>query len=693
MRRLRDLFIAMSRKWQSYRRGGHFAVKPVSRAKKATPFHSWKRRIIVLSTTTVILLAAGFWFLSSYTNIFAGNVIWTGNGTDSLWSNGANWQGGVVPGSSDIAVFNSGSKSATINSDVNVLGISISGDGGQIIVDSVSLHTITIGTAGYSQSSGGFFGGNNTGTTITINGNFQITGNDSVLFVAPARLNVSGNFVETGGAFTANNGTVSLTGAINSTQVVYGNTRTGVVTFNNLEIINNAPRTVNFQSGFYFYVNGNWTVNGTATSGNITLGSNDGYRWYINPPNSANDYSNWNIDYVSVSHASSSIYYYYPALVKPAHFDPASLSGGNSGWFPTITSYCVPVYDASYHCNTSVSGGSFADDGYGTYTFAPGSNINLTITASAGYSLRYLYIDSTTTNVAYTTTTSSSLSNIQDNHTVRAYAVSGYGITSSAGPNGNITASQLVTPNGSATFTITPNIGYIISDLQIDGVSAPLPDPQPTTYPYTFTNVTTSHTISVTFTGTTCNWLNTTGDGKWSTATNWSDSTLPNSKCDAQFDFHGDSNSQVDSSFHIKSLLVKGGYSHTLSVNSALVADGDFSQEEFLATTNLGADLSIGGNFKLLYGNFFANNYTVNIGGLLDLEPYSTFNKGTSTVNLNGNGGTVGTITTSGKQFYRLNVNGGSAGTLVNSGVIYNNGGYTIYAITTGPDGKVYVSG
>lgn len=68
-------------------------------------------------------------------------------------------------------------------------------------------------------------------------------------------------------------------------------------------------------------------------------------------------------------------------------------------------------------------------------------------------------------------------------------------ITASTGANGSITPSGTVTVNAGAngTFTITPNSGYAVSDVLVDGVSM-----GPVTS-YTFTNVEANHIISVTF--------------------------------------------------------------------------------------------------------------------------------------------------------------------------------------------------
>ena len=68
-------------------------------------------------------------------------------------------------------------------------------------------------------------------------------------------------------------------------------------------------------------------------------------------------------------------------------------------------------------------------------------------------------------------------------------------ITASAGPNGSISPSGTVTVDtgGDQTFTITPNTGYHVADVLVDGVTVGAV----TSYP--FTNVIVDHTISATF--------------------------------------------------------------------------------------------------------------------------------------------------------------------------------------------------
>jgi len=71
-----------------------------------------------------------------------------------------------------------------------------------------------------------------------------------------------------------------------------------------------------------------------------------------------------------------------------------------------------------------------------------------------------------------------------------------YTITASAGSNGSIspTGAVSVTSGASRTFTITPNSGYRVSSVLVDGASVGA------VTSYTFSNITANHTIAATFT-------------------------------------------------------------------------------------------------------------------------------------------------------------------------------------------------
>ncbi|KPJ58178.1 MAG: hypothetical protein AMJ46_14545, partial [Latescibacteria bacterium DG_63] len=70
-----------------------------------------------------------------------------------------------------------------------------------------------------------------------------------------------------------------------------------------------------------------------------------------------------------------------------------------------------------------------------------------------------------------------------------------YTITAVSGPGGSITPSGTVSVSegGEATFTITPDTGYVITDVQVDGTSVHAVSS------YTFTNVDANHTIVASF--------------------------------------------------------------------------------------------------------------------------------------------------------------------------------------------------
>ena len=79
--------------------------------------------------------------------------------------------------------------------------------------------------------------------------------------------------------------------------------------------------------------------------------------------------------------------------------------------------------------------------------------------------------------------------------TVTSVTPETYTITSSAGSHGSISPSGDVTVNQGSdkSFTITPDTGYQIDDVLVDG------SPKGAVSSYTFTNVTEDHTISATF--------------------------------------------------------------------------------------------------------------------------------------------------------------------------------------------------
>lgn len=177
--------------------------------------------------------------------------VWTGNGANALWSNGANWSGGAAPGASNQALFNgtcSSNCSPTISANINVGGIRIASGYTSTITQSSGV-TITTVSAGWYQAAGTFAGSD---STITIGGPFGLAG---------------GTFTSTSGTLAAGN---EFT-VFNSPTFNHNN---GKVTFNNSNIPSiSGVGSINFynvdflgQGSFAWSVlNGNMNVLGSLT--------------------------------------------------------------------------------------------------------------------------------------------------------------------------------------------------------------------------------------------------------------------------------------------------------------------------------------------------------------------------------------------------------------------------------------------
>jgi hypothetical protein len=143
----------------------------------------------------------------------------------------------------------------------------------------------------------------------------------------------------------------------------------------------------------------------------------------------------------------------------------------------------------------------------GTHTYTSGSTVAVTASPSTNY--HFSSWTSTGTITFDTPTSASTNAHITSAGTITAnFEINKLHITATAGSNGQISPSGTVEVNYGANqaFTITPNNGYVVASLTIDG--------SPTGYgtSYTFTNVIADHTIAVTFTtGSTA--INTGFDG------------------------------------------------------------------------------------------------------------------------------------------------------------------------------------
>jgi uncharacterized repeat protein (TIGR02543 family) len=123
-----------------------------------------------------------------------------------------------------------------------------------------------------------------------------------------------------------------------------------------------------------------------------------------------------------------------------------------------------------------------------------GSTASVTAVPNGGFT----FVNWTGDGFAPTTANPLSLNNVLQDLTITANftpAAATYTITATAGIYGHITPSGAVSVNsgGNITFTITPDAYYMIGNVLVDGVSVGAVGS------YTFSNVTSNHTISASF--------------------------------------------------------------------------------------------------------------------------------------------------------------------------------------------------
>ena len=121
-----------------------------------------------------------------------------------------------------------------------------------------------------------------------------------------------------------------------------------------------------------------------------------------------------------------------------------------------------------------------------------GADQSFSITPDEGYHVADVLVDG----VSVGAVESYEFTNVTAAHTIQAsFAIDTFTLTASAGTGGSITPNgdTLVDHGGSQSFSITPDSGYQIADLLVDGVSVGSLDS------YEFTNVTAAHTIEALF--------------------------------------------------------------------------------------------------------------------------------------------------------------------------------------------------
>jgi len=166
-----------------------------------------------------------------------------------------------------------------------------------------------------------------------------------------------------------------------------------------------------------------------------------------------------------------------------ATYTPNSASGIPTGWTEVLPSKTITA--------TAGQNGSISPSG--AVTVNVGSDQTFTFTPDTGYEVDTVTVDGSTvtpTNNTYTFT------NVQSDHTISVtFKVQTFTINAISEAHTIVNPSGLITVNYSAsqTFTFTPEIGYELDKLYIDGVETAFSGSS-----YTFTNVQADHTLEIT---------------------------------------------------------------------------------------------------------------------------------------------------------------------------------------------------
>jgi len=194
------------------------------------------------------------------------------------------------------------------------------------------------------------------------------------------------------------------------------------------------------------------------------------------------DVGNWNS--CTVSGLQEGKTYYYAAKA----YNTAGLVSGYSN----EVSYNTPVTPVSYTLTAS-SGSNGSISPSGTVPVSSGTSQTFIIIPNYGYKVTSVAVDG----AGIGTPTSYTFSNVTANHSIHVqFTPVSYTLTASSGSNGSISPSGTisVSSGGSQTFTMTPDNGYKVASVEVDGVNAG------TETSYTFSNVTANHSINVQFT-------------------------------------------------------------------------------------------------------------------------------------------------------------------------------------------------
>ncbi len=212
--------------------------------------------------------------------------------TTLKWNTAACWSGGVVPNSTQVAIFDA-TCTASCNptlTTINVYGLIMTSD--TLANLTQSNRNITVGLGGFQFRGGTFVGATNGTNNLTVNGPLIISGGSFTAPTGSSTLNsiIAYSYLQTGGTFTGSSlaaatTTITTSGGIPTFTLSGGtfNTPAGTLAVQGGWYVNNSP-TYNITAGSILSI-GNWSrysviKPGSLTYGNVTLGAEcNRYTW------------------------------------------------------------------------------------------------------------------------------------------------------------------------------------------------------------------------------------------------------------------------------------------------------------------------------------------------------------------------------------------------------------------------------
>jgi hypothetical protein len=368
-----------------------------------------------------------------------------------------------------------------------------------------------------------------------------------------------------------------------------------------------------------------------------------------------------------------------------------SLSGSGPTVFDWVNIQSWAGGVASGTCGTQFtitasagSGGSISPSGAVKVNQA--GNQTFSITANSGFSISSVTVDGANQGAI----TSFTFSNVQGNHTISAaFTQNNFTITASAGANGSIspTGNVVVSPGANQSFTITPNSGFKVSSVTVDGAN------QGAITSFTFSNVQANHTISATFTPITFTITASAGSGGSISPTG---NVVVNQGASQSFTI------AANSGFSISSVTVDGANqgaitSFTFSnVTANHTIAAAFKQNTFTITASAGSGGSISptGNVVVNQGANQSFTITANSGFVIASVTVDGANQGTGSTFTFSNVQAAHTISAAFNPIptFTITASAGSGGSVSPSGTTTVNQGGTLTVTITANSGFVIAS-